>query len=131
MLFDFGSPNVQDAATASGQTIPLNQAKYRALVLVGTGINGNQTSQVMTVAYTDGTTSKFIRNFSDWYTPQQYAGEYEAIAMAYRNYEDGTKDMRPFNMYAYLLPLNSSKVVDSITLPDNPDVKILSATLVP
>lgn len=131
VLFDFGSPNVQDAATASGQTIPLNQAKYRALVLVGTGINGNQTSQVMTVAYTDGTTSKFIRNFSDWYTPQQYAGEYEAIAMAYRNYEDGTKDMRPFNMYAYLLPLNSSKVVDSITLPDNPDVKILSATLVP
>jgi hypothetical protein len=131
VLFDFGSPDVQDATTASGQTIPLNQAKYRALVLVGTGINGNQISQALTVTYTDGTTSKFIRNFSDWYTPQQYPGEYEAIAMAYRNYEDGTKDMRPFNMYAYLLPLNSSKTVEGITLPDNPDIKILSATLVP
>ncbi|MGA2694980.1 MAG: hypothetical protein ABSE92_02905 [Terriglobales bacterium] len=133
VLFDFGSADIQDAATANGQTISLNPGKYkyRALALVGTGINGNQISQALTVTYTDGTTSKFIRSFSDWYTPQQYPGEYEAIAMPYRNYEDGTEDMRPFNLYAYPLPLNSSKIVESVTLPDNADVKILSATLVP
>jgi len=131
VLFDFGQADVQNTVTAAGQTILLNQGKYKFLALLGAAVNGNQLAQTLTVNYTDGTSSKFVRNFSDWFTPQQYAGEYESIAMAYRDYEDGTKDMRPFNMYAYPLQLNSSKTVESITLPSNADIKILSATLVP
>ncbi|MGC2475922.1 MAG: hypothetical protein WA485_16400, partial [Candidatus Sulfotelmatobacter sp.] len=80
---------------------------------------------------TDGTTSKFTQSFSDWYTPQKFPREYEAVAMAYRNYEDGTKDNRTFNLYAYLFPLNSAKTVQSITLPTNVDVMVLSATVLP
>ena len=78
----------------------------------------------------DGTASTFTQNFSDWYTPQQFSREFEAVAMAYRNFDDGTKDQRIFNLYAYPFTLNSAKTVKSITLPNNPDVVVLAATLV-
>ena len=130
-LFDLGPSNSPDAVASNGQTISLPAKKASRLVLLGTGIEGNQLSQVITVTYTDGTTSKFTQSFSDWYTPQKFPREYEAVAMAYRNYEDGTKDNRTFNLYAYLFPLNSAKTVQSITLPANVDVMVLSATVLP
>ena len=51
--------------------------------------------------------------------------------MAYRNYEDGTKDKRTFNLYAYRFALNSAKTVKSITLPNDTKVVVLAATLLP
>ena len=51
--------------------------------------------------------------------------------MAYRNFNNGSKDRRMFNLYAYRLPLDPAKTVQSITLPNNPHAVILSATLVP
>lgn len=130
-LFDLGPANSPDAIAGNGQTIPLPAKKASHLVLLGTGIQGNQLSQAITVTYTDGTSSKFVQSFSDWYTPQNFPHEYEAVAMAYRNYEDGTKDNRTFNLYAYLFALNASKTVQNITLPTNADVMVLSATLLP
>jgi hypothetical protein len=83
------------------------------------------------VKYTDGTSTHFVRNFSDWFTPQKFTNESEAVAMAYRNYEDGTEDQRTFNLYAYKFVLKPSKTVLSITLPNDPDVVVLAATLLP
>lgn len=131
VLFDVGPANAPDAVAANGQTITLPAKKARYVVLLGTGIQGNQLSQPMTITYTDGSSSKFVQSFSDWYTPQKFPREYEAAIMPYRNYEDGTKDNRIFNLYAYLFPLNSAKTVKSITLPTNADVMVLSATLLP
>jgi hypothetical protein len=100
-------------------------------MLLATGIEGNQTSQTFSVKYADGTTTKFVRSLSDWYTPQQYPGESEGVAMAYRNFDNGTKDQRTFNLYEYRFALNPNKVVESITLPSNSDVVVLAATLMP
>ncbi len=94
-------------------------------------MEGNQKSQTFTVKYTDGTTSKFTQSLSDWFTPQKYAGESEGVAMAYRNFDNGTKDKRTFNLYAYRFALNNIKTVQSITLPNNSHVLVLAATLVP
>jgi hypothetical protein len=82
-------------------------------------------------AFGDGTSSQFVQSFSDWYTPQNYPGESEAVAMQYRNFQDGTKDKRTFNLYSYRFALNSAKVVHSITLPNDSDVVVLAATLEP
>jgi hypothetical protein len=131
VLFNFGPANQPNSVAANAQTISLTQGKYADLVLLGTGVQGNQASQTITVNYTDGTSAKFVQSFSDWFTPQKFAHEYEAVAMPYRNFENGTKDQRIFNLYAYLLPLNKTKVVQSITLPTNPDVMVFGATLVP
>jgi hypothetical protein len=131
VLFDFGVANGLDAVGCNGQTVPLPPGQFSGLMLLASGLEGSQTSQTLIVKYTDGTSSKFVRSFSDWFTPQKFSNESEAVAMAYRNFQDGTKDQRTFNVYAYKLALNSKKVVQSISLPNDAHVVVLAATLLP
>jgi hypothetical protein len=131
VLFNFGPANELDAVSCSGQVITLPSGKFATLTLLATGMQGNQASQTVTVKYTDGTTSKFVQSFSDWFTPQKYSGESEGVAMSYRNLSNGTKDQRTFNLYAYQLPLNAAKTVKSVTLPSDQDIAVLAATLSP
>jgi hypothetical protein len=49
--------------------------------------------------------------------------------MPYRNYADGSKDQRTFNLYAYQFRLNPARRVKSVTLPNDPNVVVLAATL--
>ena len=130
-LLTFGTANQLDAVGCSGQIVSLTQGKFSSLRLLATGLEGNQKSQIFTIKYTDGTSSKFTQSLSDWFTPQKYAGEAEGVAMAYRNFDNGTKDNRTFNLYAYRFALNNTKTVQSITLPNNSHVAVLAATLVP
>ena len=130
-LFTFGAANELDAVGCNGQVVALPAGKFSTLMLLATGIEGNQASKTLTVTYIDGTTSKFTQSFSDWYTPQKYTGESEGVAMAYRNFDNGTKDQRTFNLYAYTFALNPAKVVKSVTLPTDADVVVLAATLLP
>jgi len=130
-LFNLGAGNAPDALGCTGQTVTLPTGQFSGLTLLATAVSGNQTTQTFTVKYTDGTSTHFVRNFSDWFTPQKFTNESEAVAMAYRNYEDGTEDQRTFNLYAYKFVLKPSKTVLSITLPNDPDVVVLAATLLP
>ena len=81
------------------------------------------------MTYTDGTQAGFAQNFSDWYQPGRFSGEGRAIKMPYRNTADAAKDPRTFYAYSYGFPLDPSKPVKSLTLPDNESIKILAATL--
>jgi len=125
----FGSPGIPDALYAAGQTIALPAGRYNALQLLGTGIRGVQSGQVLTVTYTDGTTTQYTQSFSDWFSPSVNVNEGEAVAMAYRDRASGTQDARQFNVYGYTLALDSSKTVRSLTLPRNRAVVLLAATL--
>jgi hypothetical protein len=127
--FDFGAANVADAVACSGQSISMPAGRFSSLMLLATAVEGNQTSLPLTVNYTDGTSSQFVQSFSDWFTPQKYPREFEGVAMAYRNFDDGTKDPRTFSLYAYAFALNPKKMVLSIGLPNNPKVVVLGATL--
>lgn len=129
ILFDLGSTNVLDAIGCSGQVVTLPQEKFSTLMLFATGVQGNQPSQTLTVTYTDGTSAKYVQSFSDWFSPQKYSRESEAVAMAYRNFDNGTKDQRTFNLYEYQFSLNSQKTVKSLTLPNNSHVVVLAATV--
>jgi hypothetical protein len=131
ILFTFGSANEPDAVACSGQSVSLPQGQFSTLMLLATAVQGNQTSETLTVHYTDGTTSQFKQNFSDWFTPQKYPEEFEGVAMPYRNFDDGTRDQRTFSLYAYRFTLNPAKVVQSITLPNDANVLVLAATLIP
>jgi hypothetical protein len=131
ILFDFGAANELDAVSGKGQVVPLSAGQFSGLALLATAVQGNQASQSFTVTYTDGTSSKFVQSLSDWFTPQKYPHELEGVAMAYRNFDNGTTDQRTFNLYEYRLVLNKAKTVQSITLPNNADVVVLAATLLP
>jgi len=84
----------------------LPQGQYFGLLLLGTGVEGSQTSQHITVHYSDGTSLQFTQNFSDWFSPQKFPGEFEAVAMSHRDFADGSEDGRIFNLYAYELGLD-------------------------
>jgi hypothetical protein len=127
--YNLGPANVNNVVRAAGQTINLPAGNYSTLSFLATGVNGNQLNQTFTVTYTDGTTQTFTQSLSDWFTPENFSGESRAVAMGYRNQNDGTRDSRPFYVYGYSLALNSGKTVKSITLPTNSNVLILAMDL--
>ncbi len=129
VLFTLGAADVLDAVGSAGQVIALPPGKHASLMLLATGLEGNQASQTLIVTYTDGTTSTFVQSFSDWFTPQKYSHEFEGVAMAYRDFDNGTKDQRTFNLYEYQFALTPTKTVQSLTLPNNSHVAVLAVTL--
>jgi hypothetical protein len=127
--FRFGGADTADAVSST--TITLPAGSYVALNMLATGVEGNQVNQTFVVTYSDGTTSTFTQSLSDWFTPQNYAGETEVLQMPYRIYADGSLDNRPFYLYGYSFALNSAKTVQSLTLPNNRDVVVLAVDVVP
>jgi len=94
-------------------------------------VNGSAPSQPFSLHYTDGTVTTVRPSLSDWAIPQSYPGEAEGVAMAYRNFSNGTKDQIPVNLYVYQFDMNSNKVFQAIGLHNNPNVIIFAITAVP
>jgi hypothetical protein len=127
--FTLGPANAADAV--SNATVTLPSGRFSTLKLLAAGVNGSQASQTFIVTFTDGTTSAFTQSLSDWFTPQNFAGESTAVTMSHRNSSTGTADNRTFLLYGYSFSLNNTKTVSSITLPNNGNVEVLAITLVP
>jgi len=127
--FALGTASAVDSV--SNTTVALPSGTYSTVKLLATGVNGNQPNQSFVITYTDGTTTTVTQSLSDWYTPQNYAGESIASTMAYRLTSTGAKDARTFYLYGYSLAINSSKTVKSITLPKTRNVVVLAIDLTP
>ena len=97
--------------------------------MLATGVNSNQRSQVFTVNYSDGTSTSFTQSLSDWYTPQSYPGESQALTMPYRIAPSGALQNLTFYLYGYSFALNSAKTPVSLTLPKNRNVVVLAIDL--
>ncbi|HTW64055.1 MAG TPA: protease pro-enzyme activation domain-containing protein [Bryobacteraceae bacterium] len=127
VVFNLAPANVPGAV--SGSSVPLPAGQYAAITLLATAVNGSQAAQRFTVTYTDGSTSTFIQNLSDWCTPQNYPGESLAVPMSYRDNSNGTRDTRSLALYAYTFNLTSGKTAKSIALPNNRNVVVLAMSL--
>ena len=127
--FNFGPVGASDVVQANGQTIQLPGTGYSQVDILATGVLGNQISQNFTVDYTDDTGTTRTQSVSDWFTPQNFQRESVALAMPYRDTAAGGADHRNFDVYGYILYLDSSKTVSSITLPDDPNIEILAISL--
>jgi len=131
-LFNFGPLNATNVISCTGQVVSLPPGNYSRLQMLGTAVNGNRPSQPVLVTYTDLTTANFSQGFSDWFSPQNYAGETKAIPMVYRNSANGSSsENNALYLYGYTLTLNSAKTPQSITLPNNANVIITAISLVP
>ncbi len=128
--FDIAQANTLNVLESGGQTITLPAGSYSQLQFVAIGVQGNQTGQKFTVAYTDGTVETITQSLSDWYTPQNYPGESVAATLSYRNTSSGGTDKRNFDVYRYTITLDSTKTVASLQLPDDSNVELLAVTLV-
>lgn len=125
--FNFGAANTANALSSS--TINLTQGQYSELSMLATGLNGSQAAQTFMVNYTDGTSTVINQSLSDWFSPQNYTGESQAVTMAYRDASSGSKDNRTFYLYGYAFPIDSTKTVKSVVLPNNRNVAVLSYAL--
>jgi Domain of unknown function (DUF4832) len=126
--FNLGPANQLNGVRNATITVPAGQ--YATLLLLGTGVNGDQASQTVRVNYTDGTSSTFTQTFSNWLNASQnVAGQSIALTTAYRNKSTGVKDNRAFNLYGYSFALTSTRTVSSLVLPATNNVSILAATL--
>ena len=127
--FNLGPANAPDLVACHGAVVALPTGRYASLWMLATAVEGNQMSQVFTVTYTDGSTDTLAQNFSDWYSPGRFPGEGRAAPLPYRLTADGVKDTRTFYVYGYGFHLDPAKTVKSVTLPNNPFVKVLAVSL--
>jgi hypothetical protein len=109
--------------------VNLPTGKFVALKMLAAGVEGNQEAQDFTVTYSDASSTSFSQSLSDWFTPQNFSGESTAVIMNYRLAGDGSKDSSRFHIYGYSFDLDSTKVVHSITLPDNRNVVVFAMSL--
>jgi hypothetical protein len=126
------SPGVPDVITAMGQTINLPQGQYGNLSFLGSSVDGEaqNTPHVFTVNYTDGTSQSFTQAMSDWWYPGS-TNPGEAVALTMPDHLDNTGTVQvqgggPIDIYEYQFALNPAKTAESITLPDDMNVKLLA-----
>lgn len=129
VTWDFMAPNTNNAITCEGQIIPLSgQCQY--LELLGLAVNGNKVTVDFTVTYTDNTTTTITQNFSDWYNNEGFPNESVAYYSSYRNRPDGGHDPGPQHLFLYKWQVDDTKVLKSITLPNNPAVDFFAINYV-
>lgn len=129
VLFRLGPANAPDVV--SGKTVALPHGKFAVLKMLAAGVEGSQKSQTFIVAYADGTSSTFTQSLSDWYSPGGFSGESSAVTVPYRLTANGETDDGTFHIFGYSFDLDNSKMVRSVSLPDNRNVVVLAMTLVP
>ena len=127
--FNLGPAEGHNIVSSGGNVLDLPRGKYLSLWILGAAVEGNQMAQEFTVSYADGTSEKLLQNVSDWYQPRGFPGESRAVKMAYRNMGAGVRDPRIFYAYSYGFALDANKEVRSLSLPQNPNVKILGVSL--
>jgi hypothetical protein len=88
-------------------------------------VNGGQANQQFTLTFTDGSTATWTQSLSDWCDPSTYPNELILSTQSYRNTASGGTDTTTNHIYSYGYTLPEGKTLKSITLPNNPSVRIL------
>ncbi|WP_145952293.1 hypothetical protein [Paludisphaera borealis] len=135
-VFNVGGVLNNNVIKATGQTVALPHGYMNKLMILGAATNGTQLNQTFTVNYEGGTSDTFTQSISDWvsgyngaYTGATAPGESIAKSLGHYNYYNGTTSSQigvTSYVYGYSFTVNSAKVVVSITLPSNSNVKILA-----
>jgi hypothetical protein len=128
LAFDIGSPNQPDFTIAAGQDIEVS-GSGSVLTLAAAAVNGSQADQTLTLNFDDDTTATWTQAFSDWCDPQYYDNESFLSTQSYRNTASGGTNDTTNYIYSYGYTLPEGKTLESITLPNNSNLRILGATL--
>ena len=147
MTFNIGPPNAPDAVatpnvdpTCRGtnctpgpaMVIPLPSGQFSSLYMLGAMVNNINPSQTFIVTYTDGSTTTYNQNMSDWYNAAGWSGEAVVSCSEDRNYSDGntaTTQADSVCVYGYQIPLDATKTVKSVQLPDTRNIVMLAMNL--
>ena len=118
-----GAANEMDAWSQT--TVPIS-GHGPVLKILAAAANGLQMAQVFTVHYTDGTSQGFTQDLSDWCASQNFKGETKVVSVANRLGSNGNADGTGAYLYGYSFPIDDGKTLQSLTLPENRNVVVLS-----
>ena len=104
-----------DNVVASGQAVTVN-ATGGTLGFLDTATYG-PSSGTGVIIYADGSTQSFTLTVPDWYSGPP-SGQSAAITTAYRNAPGNGRDNHPVYIYEQSVPLDSSKEVAQVVLPN-------------
>ncbi|WP_409513311.1 MBG domain-containing protein [Edaphobacter aggregans] len=127
VTYTFGPVNANDAV--SNITINLPQGHFSSLNMLGALVNNATASNTFTVTYTDGSTKNFTQSLSDWVYPMNYAGESNLKCDIARDQSGGAQDTHSTCVYGYQFALDSTKIVQSVTLPNTRNIVMLAMGL--
>jgi hypothetical protein len=110
---------------ASRQTLPLPGARRSTLRLIAATHQGPVAGTV-TVRYADGTTATTTVTVPDWAATN--AGP-TVLSMPHRIKTGRGTDSPPVSLFSFAVALNPDKELRSITLPDDPRIKLYAVTV--
>ncbi len=125
--YSLGPANLPDAVTSTSIALP--QGNFALLSVIGASTTTGQTAQPLTVTYTDGTSSIFHFNLSCWTQSENYVAETIVSTTTYRNTGSGGRTTGTANLYGFQLPLDNTRVVQSVTLPNNRNIVVVAMAL--
>src|SRR6185437_2756433 len=123
--FALGTPDTNNVVIANNQTITLPSGNYGKIILLGSSISGAQTG-TFTVNYA-GSSVAFTQTIDNWCNELGQTNETVAKSMSYRNGDSPTANssqVRTNYVYAFSLTLDSTRTVQSITLPNNASIRL-------
>ncbi len=116
----------KSAVACSSQKLQIEAGKYVAVHILAASSNGSASGE-LTLGYSEGAASSVLAA-SDW-----RGGPANGEAIGYRvrhlHSHGGDEPNQPGYLYHYVIALDSSKTLGSITLPKSPDIKIVAVTL--
>src|SRR5579885_2173196 len=105
-----------DNYQAAGQVIPVSALPGAATVGFLGASSGGATSGTATLTYTDNSTQTFTLGFTDWWSGSPQFSNQQVAHMTTINTKHGTKSGN-FYLYSVTAALNTSKTLQSVTLP--------------
>lgn len=124
-------PNVReglpDIISCTGQTLTLPPGKYRALHLLAAAF-GNSPVTASFGLQGDRDTQPLSVTISDWGQAPRGENAAPAFTVPYRDTSAGIKPL-PATLGDYTLPLDTGRKLTGLTLPNEPNIKVIAVTL--
>ncbi len=125
--YQFPSPadGKKNSVEAAGQTIPLPSGRYGKLMVLASSHHGDSLTNA-TVTYADGSTAQIPLRFTDWAQSPKH-GDKAEIAMPHRH-DAGGDTAPPVNIFSQAVPIDATKGVQSIKLPNEAKLHVFAMT---
>jgi fibronectin-binding autotransporter adhesin len=130
--FNLGPSEADDVIQAQGQPVDVVFGQYAEVDLLAAAVGGSQADQTFEVDYTDCSSDLFTRTVNDWSTGSGSGGggsSSGSFTMDHVNLSTGAaSDDGTYQFDHISLPVDSTKTVSSVTLPNNSHVIVIGIT---
>lgn len=128
--FRYGAqaPGAQNAVACAGQVLPVPRGRYVGLHLAALSTAGEDRPLPLVLRYKDGTSEAVTRLVGDWNRPPTDREAVAALAHRKRT-RDGDLAGVVCALRHIIVPVSVGKELISVTLPNDPAVKIFAMTL--